>query len=252
MWLGAALLGLGLLAAGLRLGSAQGGLWAIWQQVAGFFANKEAVSRFVEQFGLWAPIVFMGVQIFQVLVVPIPGEATGVLGGFLFGTARGFVFSTIALTLGSILSFLVARWLGMPLVKRLVSPATYHKFDFMTRNSGHLATFACFLMPGFPKDYMCLLLGVSPLRFRTFVLLCTIGRMPGTLLLSLQGANVRNSNYLTLAIVFAALALVVGIAYFYRRQIEACIRQWAAGSASQSATIESCQIEKDRGYSQTK
>jgi len=51
-----------------------------------------------------APVIFIGLQALQVVVVvaPIPGEVTGILGGYLFGEWLGFLYSTIGLTLGSV------------------------------------------------------------------------------------------------------------------------------------------------------
>jgi uncharacterized membrane protein YdjX (TVP38/TMEM64 family) len=80
-----------------------------------FFSSRTRVSVFVSSFGPFAPLVFMGIQFLQVLFAPIPGELTGFIGGFLFGTGAGFIYSTIGLTLGSWVAFLIARRLGFSL-----------------------------------------------------------------------------------------------------------------------------------------
>ena len=152
-------------------------------------------------------------------VAPIPGEATGILGGYLFGTGVGFLCSTIGLTLGSILAFGLGRWLGLPLVRRLVSEKVYHRFDFISRTGGELVTLVCFLIPGFPKDYLCFLLGVSPLQFGVFLVICTFGRMPGTWLLSIQGAKVRSAQYTEFVIYLLVAAAAAVLGYIYRDAI---------------------------------
>jgi hypothetical protein len=40
-------------------------------------------------YGYLAPLIFMILQILQVVFAPVPGEATGILGGYLFGAWPG-------------------------------------------------------------------------------------------------------------------------------------------------------------------
>ena len=56
----------------------------------------------------------------QVVIAPIPGELTGVVGGFLFGTWRAVVYSSLGLTVGSAVAFMLARLIGLPFVKLFV------------------------------------------------------------------------------------------------------------------------------------
>jgi len=56
-----------------------------------------------QAWGVWAPLVFIGIQALQVVVAPIPGEVTGFLGGFVFGQWIGLAYSMVGLSLGSFL-----------------------------------------------------------------------------------------------------------------------------------------------------
>jgi uncharacterized membrane protein YdjX (TVP38/TMEM64 family) len=55
---------------------------------------------------------FHGPPGLQVIIAPIPGELTGILGGYLFGEWVGLFYSTIGQTVGSVAAFGVGRWLG--------------------------------------------------------------------------------------------------------------------------------------------
>jgi len=190
-----------------------------YRDLAQFYSSKREVRRFLARFGSFAPVVFITLQALQVIIAPIPGEATGFLGGMLFGTWLSFIYSTIGLTLGSAVAFLLGRWLGLPLVRRLVSDEVYHKFDFLARTGGELVTLILFIIPGFPKDYLCFILGVSPLPFGTFLVLTTFGRMPGTWLLSVQGAKVGSGYYLEFVIFLTLAAAAAFLAYIFRDTI---------------------------------
>ena len=184
-----------------------------------FYTSRKEVKAFLATFGPYAPVPFILLQALQVVFAPIPGEATGFLGGYVFGTWLGFLYSSIGLTLGSAAAFGLGRWLGSHVVRRLVSDAVYHRFDFVARTGGELVTLLFFLIPGFPKDYLCLLLGVSPIPFGTFLIISTFGRLPGTWLLSVQGAKVRGAHYWEFLIFLAVAATAALLAYNYRETI---------------------------------
>lgn len=71
--------------------------------------------------GIIGPLVFVGLQILQVIVWIIPGEVPQIAGGFLFGVPIGICLSLGGITVGSSISFLVSRILGVPFVRALFS-----------------------------------------------------------------------------------------------------------------------------------
>ena len=217
IWIGAA--GLLLIGALLYLSFSSNPFIVKYRELARFYSSRKEVKHLLERAGPYAPVVFILLQALQVVLAPIPGEVTGLLGGLAFGTGLGFLYSSIGLTLGSMLAFGLGRWLGLPLIHRLVSEEVYHKFDFVARAGGELVTLLFFLIPGFPKDYLCLLLGVSPLPFGTFLVITTFGRMPGTWLLSIQGAKVGSARYTEFVIFLTIAAAAALLAYIYREDI---------------------------------
>ena len=208
---------------------------ARYRDLVRFYSSRKEVKAFLTSFGPYAPIPFIVLQALQVVFAPIPGEATGFLGGYVFGTWLGFLYSSIGLTLGSAAAFGLGRWLGSHVVRRLVSDAIYHKFDFVARTGGELVALLFFLIPGFPKDYLCFLLGVSPIPFGTFLIISTIGRLPGTWLLSIQGAKVRDAHYLEFVIFVAVAAAAAFLAYNYRETIFQWLHRRHAKEARQDA-----------------
>jgi uncharacterized membrane protein YdjX (TVP38/TMEM64 family) len=185
------------------------------------FFDRKRLSEFVKSFGKLSPLIFIALQVFQVLFAPIPGEVTGFLGGFLYGNFFGILYSTIGLGLGSWLAFIFARWAGQPLVERIVSPTVLQRFDYLMAHQGAWIAFLLFLIPGFPKDYLCYILGLGHLNLKTFLIISTVGRLLGTILLTLQGSLVREKNYLVLAIVIGVSVLLLLAAYLSRGKIEA-------------------------------
>ena len=190
------------------------------RQAVRFFSSKTRVSAYVASFGPYAPLSFMAIQILQVLIAPIPGELTGFIGGYLFGTEMGFIYSTLGLTAGSWAAFLISRRFGMPFVRRFVGKDIMEKFDYLMEHQGAFFSFIFFLLPGLPKDYFCYLLGLSPMHVLTFMLISTVGRIPGTLLLTMQGQAVRSENYRAFFVVLGLGLVLIVLMLIYRDRVE--------------------------------
>lgn len=189
------------------------------QRLYTLMTDRQRVTAYVTSFGAAAPLVFMAIQIFQVVLAPIPGEATGFIGGYLFGALAGCAYSTVGLTVGSWLNFVIGRFLGKKWLRKLIPEEKIRKYDHLLRHQGLLVVLVLFLIPGFPKDYLCLFLGVSTVPMRVFLLMALLGRIPGTLMLSLQGALVFEKNYFIFCLVVFINLLGLYLAYRYREAI---------------------------------
>jgi uncharacterized membrane protein YdjX (TVP38/TMEM64 family) len=190
----------------------------------GIYSNSDKLSKFLQNLGPYSPAVFVLLQVLQVIAAPFPGELTGVAGGYVYGEFFGFVLSTVGLSLGSWVAFELASILGRPFVERFVKREVMEKFNFLTTNTGVVICFVLFLFPGFPKDYLCYLLGLSRMKLSTFLIVSIVGRLPGTYLLTMQGATIRNEQYHTFFIFTVVSIAVLAFAYFYRNQIFDWIR----------------------------
>ena len=73
------------------------------------------------------------------------------------------------------------------------------------------------------------LLGLTPLPFLKFIIICGLGRLPGTVLLGLSGAALYKENWnvlITLAVVCIILAIVL---YYKGQQISTWIQDKIQG-----------------------
>ena len=191
----------------------------LWEKATYYyeiFTDREQIKAFVMSFGTGAPVVFIIIQILQVLLAPFPGEATGFIGGFLFGATKGFLYSSIGLTLGSWINFTIGRFLGKRFVRKLIPPAQLKRIDNLVKHQGVIVLFGLFVFPGFPKDYLCLFLGISAIPLKIFIILTAIGRMPGTLMLSLQGSYIFEQRYGWFALIVSVCLVLIFFAYRYR------------------------------------
>ena len=203
------------------------GVFQEWQQGGGTFDTyKGSLRSWLDSLGLLAPLGFILIQALQVVIAPIPGEATGFMGGFLFGALPGFLYSSLGLTLGSGLAFLLSRRLGSRFMERLFRAESLAKFNALFERSGALVAFLLFLFPGAPKDYLCFLLVLSKIPFKVFVVLVAVGRMPATLLVTLQGAQVYQGHYWNFLLLLAITGLVGGFLILFRERFYRWLDRW--------------------------
>ncbi|HZO40994.1 MAG TPA: TVP38/TMEM64 family protein [Methylomirabilota bacterium] len=183
------------------------------------YQDKKFLKDTVKSWGWMAPLVFIAIQALQVIISPIPGEITGPVGGALFGTWLGLIYSTIGLTIGTLFCFWVGRKWGEPLVRPWLSEHHWNRMNFVLEAEGAIICFILYLVPGFPKDILSYLFGISPMPFWLFAIVSTVARIPGTWVSSYFGAHVAEQQYIW-AIAFMAIVIALCLPlYYYRHSI---------------------------------
>lgn len=202
------------------------GMIIAWPHLS-VFSDPEKTRQLVDDAGPWGPLVFMGMQIVQVFFAPIPGQVTGLAGGYLFGTLLGTVYTLIGATIGFTLIFLLVRKLVRPFVERFVDKKQVQQFDYLADTNGGFVLFLVFLLPAFPDDLICFIAGLTAIRIRTLILISVLGRLPGYLVLSFTGSGVAENNIKMVAIILSIVMVISALAFWQRRRIEAFVKRVA-------------------------
>lgn len=191
-----------------------------------FFLDRERMHRFIDSLGAWGFVGFIALQVIQVVAAPVPGEATGFLGGFLYGPLVGTVLSTIGLSLGSYAAFALSRTFGRPLTDRFVEKSTMDRFDYLLHHKGAFLVFLLFLIPGFPKDILCYILGLGHLTTLEFLAIASTGRLLGTVMLTFGGHFLRDKEYVNLFFLSGIAVVALFLAIAYKDKLERLFRKW--------------------------
>ncbi len=202
-----------------------GGLLLYFTGLLELLLDRERLLDAIDRNLGYAVFIFIGLQALQVVAAPIPGEATGFVGGLMFGPFWGVVLSTIGLTLGSWAAFMFARLMGRPLVEAVVRAETLRRYDYVMKHKGLFLAFLMFLIPGFPKDFLCYLLGLGHMRMRDFLAVSVTGRLLGTVLLTLGGSYFRDERWMALFVVIGVGLAITLLVMIYRKRIERGFRR---------------------------
>jgi uncharacterized membrane protein YdjX (TVP38/TMEM64 family) len=191
-----------------------------------FFESKEQIQQYVASFGVLAPLAFFLLQFFQVIVSPIPGNVTTIAGGLLLGPLPAFLISTAAIFLGSLGAFGLGKLFGRPLVEKIAGKAVVDKYMLTVSSRQRIVLILMFLMPFFPDDVLCLIAGLSAMKFRSFALIVILTRPWGILFSALLGAGTINiPDWGWVIIVAAAVGLFI-LSLKYAPVIEERIKGW--------------------------
>jgi uncharacterized membrane protein YdjX (TVP38/TMEM64 family) len=200
----------------------------LWNQIVKLYDvlhSRRQLKGFILSFASYSPLAYILLQIIQVVIAPIPGGAIEFLGGYLFGAKVGFIYSMVGLTLGSLMAFSLARIFEKIAVEKFVSEETRKKFDYLVEHQGAILSFILFLIPGFPKDALCYILGLTPMHLGIFLIISTIGRIPGTLMACLQGGKAFEHQYKTFLVLLGISGLIILIFFIYHEEIHNLLKK---------------------------
>ena len=145
--------------------------------------SPEVLVDRIKKYGIIGPIIFLLLQIVQVVFPVIPGGASCLVGPLAFGPIEGFIYNYLGLTLGSVVAYMLSRNFGLPLIKKLFKEETINKYLKYIRTKKFEAIFFWgILLPGAPDDLLCYISGISNLTFRKFLIIILVGK-PLTLIL---------------------------------------------------------------------
>lgn len=200
-------------------------LWPYIQPYYAIISDKEKISGIIRGAGNWAPIVYILLEVAQVLTMfwPVPWE---IAGGYVFGLPLGMFYSMVGLTTGAVLAFLLGRWLEKTYLNRIIDPAKLKSFQKLMKREGALAAFIIFLVPGVPKDFVSYILGFTALSLKYFVVAAALFRLPSTFLLTLQGAEAAEGHYWLSVGLIGCNYLLAVLIYRYREYLYQWIKVW--------------------------
>ncbi|EMF0442435.1 TVP38/TMEM64 family protein [Enterococcus hirae] len=119
---------------------------------------------------LIGPIIFILIQILQVVIPIIPGGISTAAGVLIFGPYAGFIYNYVGICIGSIIIFLLGRRYGKPFILSMVSDKTYNKYVGWLDNQNRfekLFALAIFL-PVAPDDALCLMAGLTNISVKKY------------------------------------------------------------------------------------
>ncbi len=164
----------------------------------------ESIQAFIEQAGPLAPLAYIALKATTYVFAPLSSGPVQLSSGILFGLWAGTLYTLIGEVLGGTISFLIARYLGRPVVKRFVGDDGMARVDnFVSQLGGGRALIYARLFFFAIYDFISYAAGFTRnITLRQYVVVSTvIGAIP-TFLFVAAGASLAGDRTLLLFIYF--------------------------------------------------
>lgn len=188
-------------------------------------AEPEKLHEMLSTFGWKGVLIFIALQILQVVVAALPGQFIQIAGGYIYGPWLGTLYSMAGIMIGSVIVFCVAKFLGYRIVKLVVSRKQLDKLSFMmnSEKSG-IGVFILYLIPGLPKDVFSYIAGITPIKAMNFFIVMMLGRLPALFGSAYIGNSMQEGNYSAAIIVGAAAVILFAAGLIFKNKIIVKIR----------------------------
>lgn len=183
-------------------------------------ADEPAQFRaWVESYGFWSRLIFIGMVALQVIVAFIPGEPIELAAGYAFGFVEGTLLTLAGFLIGSTIIFLLVRKFGRKLVEVFFPSKKIDEFGFLKNpKKTKVIAFILMLIPGTPKDFLSYFAGLTQLGLWQWLLIVAVGRLPSLITSTATGAAAGNKNpTLTIIMILVTIVITVAGIVYYRK-----------------------------------
>lgn len=186
---------------------------------SGFKSIDDAVT-FLRNYKSLSVPVYLVAEILQIIISVLPGQLFQMAAGYLFGFVPGVIYTLIGAVAGTVITFILARFLGSDAVHLMLGEErSKHYMTLLNSKKAYLITFLIYLIPGIPKDTVCYAAGISDMKIIPFVIISVAGRMPAMAASVIFGAMYMKHDYTGMIIVGIIVVLAVLICLLKRKEI---------------------------------
>ncbi|MCR6514591.1 MAG: TVP38/TMEM64 family protein [Clostridium sp.] len=170
------------------------------------------IKDFVLSFGIFGPIIAILICILTCITTFIPGFLVVFALSALYGFIGSVIITMIGYTLGSIVCFILAKYLGRDFVLKYTTKGAMKKLDDFLKTEGFMSILISRLLPFIPYNLTSYLAGLSSIDLKSFILGTVIGQIPGTLAYAYIGkllTGTSKSIFLGISIFLALISLTI-------------------------------------------
>lgn len=184
------------------------------------FKNLDEVVKFLKHYEGESMLVCVGAQILQIVISFLPGQVFQMAAGYLYGISIALLISVIGAIIGTVISFLLAKVLGRDFLHLLFGEEKMQVYiEKLNSKKAYVMVFLIYLIPGVPKDMVSYAAGVSEINFKAFLILSTLGRLPGMTGSLLIGYFLEQKNYIVVAIIGVLAVMAFLLCIIFRKRI---------------------------------
>ncbi|MFU2205105.1 TVP38/TMEM64 family protein [Streptococcus pluranimalium] len=159
------------------LGLIATGILILWLYHIGILNDTNVLKAVIQKHDLIGPLIFIIIQIIQVVFPVIPGGLTTVVGFWVFGWWQGFIYNYIGIITGSIILFLLVKRFGRKFILLFLKEDTFFKYE-QKLESKHFENLFILSMvaPVSPADIMVMVTALTNMSLKRFITVILIAK----------------------------------------------------------------------------
>jgi len=138
-----------------------------------------ALERWIQDAGIWAPLLFMAVYALAAVLF-LPGTLLTLAGGALFGPVLGTLYNLTGATIGATLAFLIARYLASDWIAERTGGRLKQLINGVEDEGWRFVAFTR-LVPLFPFNLLNYALGLTRIKLSHYLLATYTCMLPGAM-----------------------------------------------------------------------
>lgn len=174
---------------------------------------QETLRKMIVDFGLFGPFIFIFLLLLTYIIAPLNATPILLAGFFAFGESV-VVFSFITAFVASIINFYLSRRWGRVIILKFIGKKNMEKVDRMTKNYGLLSLFLLRVFQGVFQDFISYAFGLTSIRFSSYIVVSTLGMIPGTILWYILSLQVESPiSFVIINIILGYALLIIFLAW---------------------------------------
>ena len=116
--------------------------------------------------------------------------------GYLYGFWPALIYAMTGAIAGTAISFMLAKLLGRDFLHIIFGEEKISYYiERLNSKRVYVIVFLIYLIPGIPKDMVSYAAGVSEIKFKPFIILSAVGRVPGMVGSLLMGTMLEEQKF---------------------------------------------------------
>jgi uncharacterized membrane protein YdjX (TVP38/TMEM64 family) len=183
--------------------------------------DREQLSTWIRSYGLWGPVVILGLMLAQTLIPVLPSLIPMVAAVVIYGALWGGLLAWGGLMVAAVLGFTIGKVLGPVTVRRFLSDDSRAKIDAAMDRYGVWTIVAARVSPALSTDAVSITAGLVEMSFLKFLLATAAGILPLVILIAWLGQdfNRLGSGLIWISVISVAI-LIAYIVWDHRRRRE--------------------------------
>ena len=182
--------------------------------------SVDKIRDFVSGFGAWSYVVFFVFQVAVstfVCIIPFEDELLTLSALVLFGPVKGFLIGALNMFVTSSLQFVIGRYFCKSIVEKFLGEQSVQKYQNYLQVKGELMLPILYAIPLFPHDSLCILAGLSRMKYWYFAPITLVMRSIEIASLCFLGSGIIDFGALTIFDWIVAANILIIDAYLLLR-----------------------------------